>query len=49
MEILRWYSIILVSLGVMSNLWLSIILKKGDKFIAFILLIPVLIYLIVRR
>ena len=49
MEILKWYSTILVAIGVLSNLWLGLTKKDKFKIISFIMLFPILIYLIIKR
>ena len=48
MEILKWYSIILIGIGVISNLWLYIQTRTTNKFLAVFLLIPTLMYLILK-
>lgn len=49
MELLKWYSIILITLGLLTNAYLGI--KTGDnkKLISFVFLIPIFIYLVLVR
>ena len=48
MDILKWYSIILIGLGALSNLFLWVRGKGITKFISFILFTPIFIYLILN-
>ena len=48
MEIVKWYSIVLVAIGILSNLLMFIWEKDKVKLISFIVFIPILIYLILE-
>ena len=44
----KWYSIILLSISTISELWLSIRDRDLTKFIAFLIFVPTIIYLILK-
>lgn len=49
MEILRWYSIILIVIGLLSNAFLGVKDTDNKHLISFIMLVPIFIYLILAR
>lgn len=49
MEILRWYSIILIVIGLLTNAFLGVKYTDDKKIISFIMLVPIFIYLILAR
>lgn len=48
MEIIKWYSIILLSIGALSCLWGCIKEQDFTKFLSLILILPIIIYLIIK-
>lgn len=48
MEIIKWYSIILLSIGALSYLWECIRDRDFTKFLSLILSLPIIIYLIIK-
>jgi hypothetical protein len=48
LEIMKWYSIIWLTCGALVNLWESIKEREFRSFIAFILIIPMIVYLIIK-
>lgn len=47
-EIIKWYSIIIILLSSICNLWGTIRDRSFHDFIAFIISIPMLIYLFLK-
>lgn len=48
LEIIKWYSIIHISILCLASLWNCIKDRDLSGFIAFILLIPTIVYLIIK-
>ena len=48
LEIIKWYSITFLSFCVIANLWECIKKRDFDKFVEFLIIIPILVYVIVK-
>ena len=48
LEIIRWYGIILLGIASIGNLWECIKKRSFEKFISFLIPIPIIVYLIIK-